>query len=225
MTASSFFFYEFAANTNVPRQANCSERKYLQAKNNNPDPSRMIPVQKTGFNDLNSRIQEQVKANTAYDTILKATQNNLQNIKLEHEAAKSKIVALRKVYQRNVQRLLKIMSLIDIKTARNQPPQHYAQDSKEATYRKRLLQISRKLHHPSHFLAKVNEMSGEVARLSDRRGQSQDFMNLDKGSASEKHVHQFLVTQKQALSYLTQVIQKDTRDMDNAVKKDWRKMP
>jgi len=201
-------FYNLVGDTNVAKPNHFNERLFQQAKRSNPDPGRFVPVQATGFTDLKNRINEQTKAHAAFQNKLKKTKETLEEMNLQHEQAKSLVTKLRKEHTQLASRLLRVMSNIEQKGARSQPPK-----IEEVNYRKRLRHINRKLNQPHVFLSKVNDMTNTVARVYNDRSETQPFPDLLFTPEAKKHIFQFLATQKQSLAYLTQVVQKDQRDM------------
>jgi hypothetical protein len=60
---------------NYTRPGNVPEKLWEQAVEANPDPTRLVPVQATGFSDLKKRVEDQDRTTVEHFRSLEVTQN------------------------------------------------------------------------------------------------------------------------------------------------------
>lgn len=175
----------------------CGHRR----KKTNPDPRNYVPVHGVGFEALQTRNKEADKAVEEFTKILQGIKTKLDEMKQLQMQHTFKIEQLRREHCTLSNRLLKVMSTVEIDRARG-----YGLMIQEVDFHKKLQQMDRRLEKPGQFRSKVKEMESLVSREGGE-GALDSGLAVDQNSS--KDLFEFLQTQKEAIGQLTMIVQQD----------------
>lgn len=179
----------------------CKPAIWTAAQKNNPDPKNYVRVHGVGFEALQTRNKEADKAVEEFSKILQGIKGRLDEMRQLHMQHTFKIEQLRQEHCRLSNRLLKVMSAVEIDRARG-----YGLMIQEVDFHKKLQQMDRRLEKPGQFRSKVKEMESLVSREGGD-GSFDSGLAVDQNSS--KDLFDFLQTQKQAMGQLTMIVQQD----------------
>eukprot|EP00808_Paulinella_micropora_P027211 g54703.t1 len=204
-----FFFYNMVDPDKVGLAApppNCDMRLWNSAKQNNPNPDKLVPSRAVGFGDLAKRAVAAQKAQDIYTKMLSNLQTQITSMSQKHKAmTKPSIEALRRNQVNLSTGLLKVISRLECRRACG-----LQLDTQEIDYRKKLDTLNRELAKPrfARFIAELESRN----RLQDVRSEpSSPWHGL--GDAADSVVFEFLNEQRKGLELLTGILQADLHDM------------
>lgn len=185
-----------------------------EAQKNNPNPAQLGLEPCTGFGGLQKRHELHNAAKAQHKQAFQAIENQLTEMEQKHEVMKKKISSHRRDQAELSHRLLQVMTYVETDRARG-----YGLMMEEIAFLKDLQHINRVLHQPGQFKSKVRELQSLAGRLHEERPHDQP--EIEPTNESKPHLKsllQFLKLQKESLSYLTQVLQKDLADVGVVLK-------
>lgn len=170
----------------------------------NPDPTRLVPVQATGFSDLKKRIEQQDQMVSQQADTLQNAGKLLDHIKQRHETSTlAKIEQFRRRELELANRLLKVMCIIARLEARG-----CGLTAGEEQFLQRVDTLVRDLSRPA-FRGKLTEVSAMIKGY-DR---SESFIDPVNKEALER-IYMFLEQQQSGLQRLTGLVNKDQKDFE-----------
>eukprot|EP00013_Stygamoeba_regulata_P007813 CAMPEP_0177678688 /NCGR_PEP_ID=MMETSP0447-20121125/29144_1 /TAXON_ID=0 /ORGANISM="Stygamoeba regulata, Strain BSH-02190019" /LENGTH=402 /DNA_ID=CAMNT_0019187711 /DNA_START=118 /DNA_END=1329 /DNA_ORIENTATION=- len=209
-------FYNVVNPTDVDRFAkpeNTNDVLWIQAMKDNPDPSRLVPVQATGFGDLKSRIAAQEEMTGQQQQALDEIGKYISKLQQQHELTTTvKIEEFRRKHMELAHRVLQLMVKIEVLQARG-----YSILTDEETYRAKLENLQQELNKPTQFKSQVRELTSLVRMQEDTAVET--YEPLDEQSM--RGIYKFLSSQQEALARLSQVLKEDAHDLEiitNALK-------
>lgn len=196
----------------VQKPANVSDSLWAQVQNDNPDPSRMIPVLANGFNDLFSRARwedDVIRAHTDKLADLNEKSSNLlRDLDIDLTA---KLVAAQQRHQDLSLRLLKIMKGMEIlrrSGSKLSPSETHALTKLKSSLAKF---SSGPLENGSlHNLKFQLESLLESGRLDAFRSAKSIQPASEEAAAA---LHSLLEDQQEGLKSLVESVQKDSSDL------------
>eukprot|EP00033_Pygsuia_biforma_P003540 GCRY01003874.1.p1 GENE.GCRY01003874.1~~GCRY01003874.1.p1 ORF type:complete len:417 (-),score=103.06 GCRY01003874.1:151-1401(-) len=201
-----FFFNDDPANVGrVGCPPGVDEALWNQALKNNPDPSRYVPQMVCGFEELNSRITRQAEKIKQLNKTLEDLGATMSEIHSRHQL--ETVVQLEQYKRRHFQvshRILRVMSRLEVLNARG-----YCISQEEETFRVKLEALARALAQPTQFKGRLNELQSLV-RIQQSRG-AEKYEISDEQTLED--IHKFLTQQREGIERLSNVMQKDLRDM------------
>jgi len=195
------------------RPATVNERLWTQAVEANPDPSRFVPVQATGFQDLRLRVEEQNKITTEHVKALEDVQAFLLTLQKKHDLdTRIKIDQYKQRHLELSHRVLKLMKRVEVLTYKGYPI-----SLEEEAFRAKLENLQRELNQPSLFRGRLSDLLSflrthnqqEVSTASNIHQQLTDTLDHD----SLESIHTFLEQQTAGLAHLAELLKQDLRDM------------
>lgn len=134
-----------------------------QAKNNNPDPSRFIPVPLIGFKALNERFKLQEQEIAQQNQRVKLITDAIFNLEKSVEASKAKLDECRKRNLPLKSKVLRLMVYQEVMKKRGLPIQ-----PEEDALRARLEKMNLELNAPTKFKGCLNELISRVKQMQSQ---------------------------------------------------------
>jgi len=202
-------FYTLVNPADIPKYtkpSNIDEKVWLQALKNNPDRTRLVPVQARGFGDLKLRIEQQEKAAKDHEDKLKEVQKLINMIQHKHQVGTIvKIDAYKRRHMDLASRILHVMAKIEVLRSLGYPIL-----AEEEAFRAKLENLQRELNKPTLFKGRLNELDSLV-RMQDEAPHDA-YEPIDEDSLGA--IHQFLEQQQEGLTHVVDVVKKDVLDLD-----------
>eukprot|EP00181_Compsopogon_caeruleus_P005130 CAMPEP_0184689814 /NCGR_PEP_ID=MMETSP0312-20130426/30862_1 /TAXON_ID=31354 /ORGANISM="Compsopogon coeruleus, Strain SAG 36.94" /LENGTH=581 /DNA_ID=CAMNT_0027147209 /DNA_START=315 /DNA_END=2057 /DNA_ORIENTATION=+ len=195
--------------SNYQRPSNIDERLWLQAQQNNPDPTRLIPIQVSGFDDLAARISQQETRISQHLGALSTIESTLG--KLEEDlklVAGVKISEYRRRQQELSRRLLGLHLRLDRAAASGRNL-----TSEELMAKSRIETLVASVSGPDGLRERLLDLSDSVeSKLVERRLSSNVQVEVvDARSATALKTH--LSEQLRGISHLVNELNASERDM------------
>eukprot|EP00163_Fabomonas_tropica_P023310 TRINITY_DN40601_c0_g1_i1.p1 TRINITY_DN40601_c0_g1~~TRINITY_DN40601_c0_g1_i1.p1 ORF type:complete len:483 (+),score=115.89 TRINITY_DN40601_c0_g1_i1:224-1672(+) len=191
------------ANRYVPNQLT-DMTLWNQAKRNNPNPARLIPVQAIGFSDLKVRIAKQDEQTNAHKNALASIEETLRDVRQRHKL--HTVVKAQEYRQKHFefgQRLLKVMQQLTTLQAKGTLIL-----SEEVSFRQKLEQLQQSMLQPNRM--KIRELEGLVNIYCEAAPRRASAQLTPEASAT---VFEYLKDQTAAIKHLREITEKDERDM------------
>ncbi|KAL6080008.1 Nuclear pore complex protein Nup98-Nup96 [Balamuthia mandrillaris] len=202
-------FYNLVHPSLVPKiqkPPHIDDRTWAQAQQDNPDPSRLVPVQARGFSDLKLRIQAQDKTAARHQEALQEVFAVLNEIQQKHELSTTvKVEEYKRRHMQLASRVLRIMKRLEVLRSMGYPIL-----GDEEAFRGKLENLQRELNKPTQFKGRLNEITSFV-RMQDDFAQ-ETYEPLDEDSLGT--IHEFLRQEQQGLSHLNEILKQDTKALD-----------
>lgn len=178
-----------------------------QAKVDNPDPEKLIPVPMVGFKELLRRLQIQEQMTKQHQTRVDIISNDISELQKNQATTVAKIAQ----YKRNLMdlshRVLQVLIKQEI-----QRKSGYAIQVDEEHLRVQLDTIQSELNAPTQFKGRLNELMSQI-RMQNHFGavRSEERYSVDADLLRE--IKQHLKHQQDGLSHLISVIKDDLEDI------------
>jgi len=186
-----------------------NEKLWIQALKDNPDPSRLVPLQIRGFAELRQRVEQQDKAVQDQQKALKEIQTFIGAIQDKHDfTTASKIQDYKRRHMQLAARVLRIMRRIEVMRSLGYPI-----SLEEEAFRKKLENLYTELNKPTQFKGRLNELTSLV-RMQDEVTQA-NYEPLDPESMQQ--IYKYLQQQQEGLKHLTDIVKADLKDMRTMV--------
>jgi len=174
-----------------------------QASRNNPDPSRFVPVQACGFEDLKKRIEEQNKLAAQQAQTLQDATRVIEHIKHKHTVTTMAKLDDYKYRQMEItQRLIRVISKLMVLEARGT-----RLTPGEERLKRKFEKILQDLASPVLYRAKIEDFIA----LSRIATQSSPLPQIDEKYL--ENIAKVLKEQRSGLEVLTTMLQKDMKDV------------
>ncbi|KAI0049497.1 hypothetical protein FA95DRAFT_1581713 [Auriscalpium vulgare] len=214
------YFYNLVDPTQVHlygRPANATDEALWQrAGRENPDPSCLVPVLATSFDDLQKRVEAQTQQATAHQDKLKEIRSRIEKLSERHEL--SNAARLNKAHTTQAQlthRLLKLVQHLhllipSLRSSSIRP--------EEEALRAVLEEIDSEVRRPGgmgRIVGKLNELWALVGSLQAVRSNSRGADGVEWAVVDEDglgQIVQILAEQQAGLAHLTKILQKGLRD-------------
>ncbi|CAI5667198.1 unnamed protein product [Oreochromis niloticus] len=173
-----------------------------QAKVDNPDPEKLIPVPMVGFKELLRRLQIQEQMTKQHQTRVDIISNDISELQKNQATTVAKIAQ----YKR------KLMDLSHRVLQEIQRKSGYAIQVDEEHLRVQLDTIQSELNAPTQFKGRLNELMSQI-RMQNHFGavRSEERYSVDADLLRE--IRQHLKQQQEGLSHLISVIKDDLEDI------------
>lgn len=178
-----------------------------QAKVDNPEPEKLIPVPMVGFKELLRRLQIQEQMTKQHQSRVDIISNDISELQKNQATTVAKIAQ----YKRNLMdlshRVLQVLIKQEI-----QRKSGYAIQVDEEHLRVQLDTIQSELNAPTQFKGRLNELMSQI-RMQNHFGavRSEERYNVDADLLRE--IKQHLKHQQEGLSHLISVIKDDLEDI------------
>eukprot|EP01113_Clastostelium_recurvatum_P008325 TRINITY_DN13917_c0_g2_i3.p1 TRINITY_DN13917_c0_g2~~TRINITY_DN13917_c0_g2_i3.p1 ORF type:complete len:404 (-),score=101.30 TRINITY_DN13917_c0_g2_i3:27-1238(-) len=200
-------FYNVVSSSDISRYTkppNVNERLWAAAIAENPDPSRLVPVQGLGAKDLAQRIAAQDQMAEQHQTALATTQKNLQTLQQQHDLVTLlKIDQFRRTHLELARRLLRVLGTLETVRARGT---YLSPD--EAKWRAKVEALLRELNSPSSLRGRVLEIVAAVGARPDQAGATHATLD-DEALSGAYH---YLEQRQRGIASVRDVLIKDLKD-------------
>ncbi|KAF3701924.1 Nuclear pore complex protein Nup54 54 kDa nucleoporin Nucleoporin Nup54 [Channa argus] len=178
-----------------------------QAKVDNPDPEKLIPVPMVGFRELLRRLQIQEQMTKQHQTRVDIISNDISELQKNQATTVAKITQYKRKLMDLSHRVLQVLIKQEI-----QRKSGYAIQVDEEHLRVQLDTIQSELNAPTQFKGRLNELMSQI-RMQNHFGavRSEERYSVDGDLLRE--IKQHLKQQQDGLSYLINVIKEDLEDI------------
>eukprot|EP01119_Soliformovum_irregulare_P024403 TRINITY_DN8743_c0_g1_i1.p1 TRINITY_DN8743_c0_g1~~TRINITY_DN8743_c0_g1_i1.p1 ORF type:complete len:355 (-),score=99.77 TRINITY_DN8743_c0_g1_i1:50-1114(-) len=187
------------------RPADVNEKLWEQAQNANWDPKHLVPVQATGFGDLQLRIESQQNVTQQQQQLLEEIQQFLTNSQRKHDLDFTiRIDESRRRHAQLSHRMMQLMKKLEVLCSRGYPIV-----GEEDIFRSKLEMLANQLAQPNHFKSRLTELQASIKMQEDRPADRFDMLEQD----ALESLQIYLAEQTEGLSHLATILQKDMRDI------------
>ncbi|XP_059403089.1 nucleoporin p54 isoform X1 [Carassius carassius] len=178
-----------------------------QAKVDNPDPEKLIPVPMVGFRELLRRLKIQDQMTKQHQTRVDIISNDISELQRNQATTAAKITQYKRKLMDLSHRVLQVLIKQEV-----QRKSGYAIQLDEEHLRVQLETIQSELNAPTQFKGRLNELMSQI-RMQNHFGavRSEERYRVDADLLRE--IKQHLKQQQQGLSHLISVIKDDLDDI------------
>ncbi|XP_063745953.1 nucleoporin p54 isoform X3 [Eleginops maclovinus] len=178
-----------------------------QAKVDNPEPEKLIPVPMVGFKELLRRLQFQEQMTKQHQTRVDIISSDISDLQKNQATTVAKIAQYKRKLMDLSHRVLQVLIKQEI-----QRKSGYAIQVDEELLRVQLDTIQSELNAPTQFKGRLNELMSQI-RMQNHFGavRSEERYNVDADLLRE--IKQHLKQQQDGLSHLISVIKDDLEDI------------
>ncbi|KAE8284953.1 Nucleoporin p54 54 kDa nucleoporin [Larimichthys crocea] len=178
-----------------------------QAKVDNPDPEKLIPVPMVGFKELLRRLQIQEQMTKQHQTRVDIISSDISELQKNQATTVAKIAQYKRKLMDLSHRVLQVLIKQEI-----QRKSGYAIQVDEEHLRVQLDTIQSELNAPTQFKGRLNELMSQI-RMQNHFGavRSEERYSVDADLLRE--IKQHLKQQQEGLSHLISVIKDDLEDI------------
>lgn len=178
-----------------------------QAKKDNPDPKRLIPVPMMGFSELLNRLQHQQYQSTQHKRRLDLVSDEISKLQASHSTTVAKIAQYKRKHLELGHRVLEVM--INLETIRKVG---YAIEPEEEQLRIQLESIQTELNAPMQFKGRLKELLSQI-HLQSQINTGQNNMNYILDDHFKMEIKHHLAQQQNGLLQLISIIKEDMEDL------------
>uniref|UniRef100_UPI003AB0AEF2 nucleoporin p54 isoform X4 n=1 Tax=Centroberyx gerrardi TaxID=166262 RepID=UPI003AB0AEF2 len=178
-----------------------------QAKVDNPDPEKLIPVPMVGFKELLRRLKIQDQMTKQHQTRVDIISNDISELQKNQATTVAKIAQYKRKLMDLSHRVLQVLIKQEI-----QRKSGYAIQVDEEHLRVQVDTIQSELNAPTQFKGRLNELMSQI-RMQNHFGavRSEERYSVDADLLRE--IKQHLKQQQEGLSHLISVIKDDLEDI------------
>ncbi|XP_028929552.1 nucleoporin p54 isoform X2 [Ornithorhynchus anatinus] len=178
-----------------------------QAKVDNPDPEKLIPVPMVGFKELLRRLKVQDQMTKQHQTRLDIISEDISELQKNQTTTMAKIAQYKRKLMDLSHRTLQVLIKQEI-----QRKSGYAIQADEEQLRVQLDTIQCELNAPTQFKGRLNELMSQI-RMQNHFGtvKSEERYYIDADLLRE--IKQHLKQQQEGLSHLISIIKDDLEDI------------
>ncbi|XP_061148449.1 nucleoporin p54 isoform X1 [Syngnathus typhle] len=178
-----------------------------QAKVDNPEPEKLLPVPMVGFKELLHRLQIQEQMTKQHQTRVDIVSNDISELQKNQATTVAKIAQYKRKLMDLSHRVLQVLIKQEIQRKKG-----YALQVDEDHLRLQLDTIQSELNAPTQFKGRLNELMSQI-RMQNHSGavRSEERYNVDADLLRE--IRQHLKQQQDGLSHLISVIKDDLEDI------------
>ncbi|KAF4099065.1 nucleoporin p54 isoform X2 [Onychostoma macrolepis] len=178
-----------------------------QAKVDNPDPEKLIPVPMVGFKELLRRLKIQDQMTKQHQTRVDIISNDISELQRNQATTAAKITQYKRKLMDLSHRVLQVLIKQEV-----QRKSGYAIQLDEEHLRVQLETIQSELNAPTQFKGRLNELMSQI-RMQNHFGavRSEERYRVDADLLRE--IRQHLKHQQEGLSHLISVIKDDLDDI------------
>ncbi|ELT87031.1 hypothetical protein CAPTEDRAFT_154507 [Capitella teleta] len=180
---------------------------WQQAKLDNPDPEKLIPVPMTGFSDLNNRLQLQEAETAIQQSRLEMITQEIASLQHRQSDMVAKIEKYKRRQLELGHRVLKVMAKQEISRKAG-----FAIQGEEEQLRVQLEAIQGELNAPTQFKGRLNELMSQL-RMLNQLGQGQPSVSYHMTPAAQSEIKDHLKQQQQGIRHLIDIIKEDLDDL------------
>lgn len=172
-----------------------------QAKLNNPDPKKFIPIPLIGFQALNERFKIQQFETQQQRARLRQLDEQVSEMQKHVAAMRSKLEECRRKRVVLGNRVLKVLIMQEIENRRGFPIQ-----ADEEKLRSRMENILSELHAQTKYKGCLNELMSQLKQVQNQQNRSAD-VHLDESVVEDIKCH--LRNELQGIEHLIKIIKQD----------------
>ncbi|KAJ8286654.1 hypothetical protein GJAV_G00041620 [Gymnothorax javanicus] len=178
-----------------------------QAKVDNPDPERLIPVPMVGFKELLRRLKIQEQMTKQHQTRVDIISNDISELQKNQATTVAKIAQYKRKLMDLSHRVLQVLIKQEI-----QRKSGYAIQVDEEHLRVQLDTIQSELNAPTQFKGRLNELMSQI-RMQNHFGAVRSEERYSVDAELLREIKQHLKQQQEGLSHLISVIKDDMEDI------------
>jgi len=178
-----------------------------QAKVDNPDPDKLIPVPMVGFKELLRRLKIQDQMTKQHQTRVDIIANDVSELQKNQATTVAKIAQYKRKLMDLSHRVLQVLIKQEI-----QRKSGYAIQVDEEHLRVQLDTIQSELNAPTQFKGRLNELMSQI-RMQNHFGAVRSEERYSVDSDLLREIKQHLKQQQDGLSHLIGVIKDDLEDI------------
>ncbi|XP_059844800.1 nucleoporin p54 isoform X2 [Hypanus sabinus] len=178
-----------------------------QAKVDNPDPEKLIPVPMVGFKELLRRLKFQEQMTKQHQSRLDIISEDVNELQKNQATTVAKIAQYKRKLMDQAHKVLQVLIKQEI-----QRKAGYAIQAEEEQLRVQLDTIQCELNAPTQFKGRLNELMSQI-RMQNHVGavRSEERYSVDVDLLGE--IKQHLKLQQEGLSHLISVLKEDLEDV------------
>ncbi|XP_072261605.1 nucleoporin p54 isoform X2 [Pyxicephalus adspersus] len=178
-----------------------------QAKIDNPDPERLIPVAMIGFKELLRRLKVQDQMTKLHQSRLDMISEDISELQKNQATTVAKIAQYKRKLMELSHRVLQVLIKQEI-----QRKSGFAIQAEEEHLRVQLDTIQTELNAPTQFKGRLNELMSQI-RMQNHFGTVRSEENYYVDGDLLREIKQHLKQQQEGLSHLTSIIKDDLEDI------------
>ncbi|XP_037955724.1 probable nucleoporin Nup54 [Teleopsis dalmanni] len=179
-------------------------RVWRQAKLDNPDPAKFIPIPMIGFSSLKHRIKCQEAENERHALFLKKIENDFSVLRQRHAITTAKIMEHKRKLATLSHHILKVIVKQECTRKVGLPL-----TPEEEALRTKLENMQALVSAPTQFKGRLSELLSQLRMQRNHYQHSMGEYTLDKDSAEDMKV--FLAMQQKAIQTITETVVKDIK--------------
>ncbi|BFZ05156.1 hypothetical protein BsWGS_08195 [Bradybaena similaris] len=180
---------------------------WQQAKLDNPDPEKYIPVPMIGFKELQRRLKHQAEQTKLFQQRLDVISGDIVHLKTRHCAMMAKLEDNKRKNLELGRRLLKVIVKQEIYRKMG-----FAIQAEEETLKVQLEQLKVELNHPTQFKGRLDELMSQMrTQLQMASGRAESTYQIDQETQAE--VRLILKQQQDGIQHLIDIVKEDATDM------------
>ncbi|KAK2149457.1 hypothetical protein LSH36_451g01007 [Paralvinella palmiformis] len=187
--------------------AGIDNRIWQQARLDNPDPERFIPVPMIGFTELHDRLKQQEQQTGLHQNRLDKIASDMASLQRNHGDMLSKIEECKRRYLDLSHRVLQVMVKQEIYRRMG-----YVIQADEEQLRTQLETIQAELNAPTRFKGRLNELMSQL-RMQNQLGSVKMEASYNMDATVQQEIKQHLKLQQEGIHHLIAVIKDDMEDL------------
>lgn len=188
------------------KPANVDDQLWALAVRDNPEPTRLTPVQALGFQDLQKRVAEQAKQTEQHARQVREAEAFVEACRRKHtQIVESQLPALRRTHAALAHRVLCLMQRLEVVRRRGQP----MSPDEEGLFA-RLDKLSARLESPTAFRGRVAELVTAARALEDRPRPPQALVVQPQ---QLEPIASYLTQQQEGLNSIVDLLKQAQRDI------------
>jgi len=192
------------------------DRMWEDARENNPDPTCLVPVPAVGFQDLQKRYQVQNEESKKHFDLMVKYEKDIQNLKNYYELEITKKIRICKERQRDFEiRLMDVMIKQELSRASG------ALTYTEEQWKSQLESLQKELNNPNQFKARLYDLISTVNMKKNAHVQA----NVALDPQDVNKIISFLEEQTKVLTLLTSEIQNEVDSLEIMLEKFKEPLP
>ncbi|XP_077332632.1 nucleoporin p54 isoform X2 [Lithobates pipiens] len=178
-----------------------------QAKMDNPDSERLIPVAMVGFKELLRRLKVQDQMTKLHQSRLDMISDDISELQKNQATTVAKLAQYKRKLLELSHRVLQVLIKQEI-----QRKSGFAIQAEEEHLRVQLDTIQSELNAPTQFKGRLNELMSQI-RMQNHFGAVRSEENYYVDSDLLREIKQHLKQQQEGLSHITGIIKDDLEDI------------